>query len=97
MEICLEGKKAKRLSIRRQRTVLGYIADFMCKELMLVIEVDGITHHDEQVILKDEKKQKDLEKAGFTLLRFTDDDVLNHINAVICCLEDWIEKKLTPE
>ncbi|MBI5370506.1 MAG: endonuclease domain-containing protein [Sphingobacteriales bacterium] len=93
----LRARKLKGYQFRRQRTVLGYIADFMCKELMLVIEVDGITHHDEQVILKDEKKQKDLEKAGFTLLRFTDDDVLNHINAVICCLEDWIEKKLTPE
>ena len=26
---------------RRQRPILNYIADFMCKELMLIIEVDG--------------------------------------------------------
>ena len=31
-------------SFRRQRPVLNFIADFMCKELMLVIEVDGIYH-----------------------------------------------------
>ncbi|MBE7447077.1 MAG: DUF559 domain-containing protein [Planctomycetia bacterium] len=30
---------------RRQRPVLNYIADFMCKELKVVIEVDGSTHH----------------------------------------------------
>ncbi len=29
---------------RRQRPVLNYIADFMCFELMLIIEVDGISH-----------------------------------------------------
>ena len=29
---------------RRQRPVLNYIADFMCMELMLVIEVDGYSH-----------------------------------------------------
>jgi hypothetical protein len=28
----------------RQSPVLNYIADFMCKELMLIIEVDGLTH-----------------------------------------------------
>lgn len=27
---------------RRQRPVLNYIADFMCPELMLIIEVDGM-------------------------------------------------------
>jgi Uncharacterized protein conserved in bacteria len=28
----------------RQRPILNYIADFACLELMLVIEVDGMTH-----------------------------------------------------
>jgi very-short-patch-repair endonuclease len=31
----------------------NYIVDFMCKELMLVIEVDGITHQFEETIQKD--------------------------------------------
>jgi very-short-patch-repair endonuclease len=30
-------------------------------ELMLIIEVDGITHHWEETIIKDKKKQDDLE------------------------------------
>jgi len=39
---------------RRQRPVLNYIADFKCPELMLIIEVDGITHLDEDVVGNDE-------------------------------------------
>ena len=60
----------KGFPFRRQRPVMNYIADFMCKELMLVIEVDGITHEDEKVVLNDERRQAALEAAGFTVLRF---------------------------
>jgi hypothetical protein len=66
-------------------------------ELMLIIEVDGITHHWEETILKDKRKQIDLESADFTVLRFTDDEVLNDINAVHWFLENWIENKINGE
>ena len=78
---------------RRQRPILNYIADFMSMELMLVIEVDGITHHWEETSIKDQKKQNDLENAGFTVIRLADEDVLNDINAVNGYLEDWIDGK----
>ena len=45
----------------RQRPVLSYIVDFMYKELCLVIEVDGVTHLDEEVIEKDKIKQRNKE------------------------------------
>ena len=90
----LRASKMKNFQFRRQRTVLNYIADFMCKELMLIIEVDGITHHSEEAIKKDETRQKALESAGFTVLRFSDEEVLNHIQAVHNYLEDWIEKNI---
>lgn len=93
----LRAGKMKNFQFRRQRTVLNYIADFMCKELMLIIEVDGITHHSEEAIKKDETRQKALESAGFTVLRFSDEEVLNQIRAVYNYLEDWIEKKIDPQ
>ena len=40
----LAARQMKGYQFRRQIPVLNYIADFMCKELMLIIEVDGITH-----------------------------------------------------
>ena len=91
----LKAKQLRGYQFRRQRSVLKYIADFMCMELMLIIEVDGITHHWEETILKDKKKQADLEAEGFTVLRFTDEDVLTDINAVYGFLENWIESKLS--
>src|SRR5438105_4971809 len=75
----LKAKQMKGYQFRRQRPVINYIADFMCKELMLVIEVDGLSHQDEKVILKDERKQAALEAAGFIVLRFNDHEVLNDI------------------
>ena len=33
-------------------------------------------------------------RSGFTLLRFSDEEVLNNIQSVFNYLEDWIEKKL---
>lgn len=77
---------------RRQRPVLKYIADFMCKELNLIVEVDGYTHHDEAVYNKDMIKQSELENAGFTVLRFSDEEVLTDIDNVTRILEGWIEE-----
>ena len=89
----LKARKLRGYSFRRQRPVLQYIADFMSMELMLIIEVDGITHHWEETAKKDDKRQRDLESAGFTVIRFADEDVLNDINAVLGYLEEWIDHK----
>lgn len=89
----LRAGKMSQWQFRRQRPVLNYIADFMCKELMLIIEVDGISHHWETTILKDEKKQLDLETAGFKILRFSDAEVLNDMSNVIRVIDYWLEKR----
>jgi very-short-patch-repair endonuclease len=67
---------------RRQRPVLNYIADLMCINKKLIIEVDGATHNSILVRKNDDKRQLDLENLGFTLIRFTDDDVLNNLSGV---------------
>lgn len=87
----LKSRKMMGFSFRRQRPVLNYIADFMCKELMLIIEVDGITHTWEDVAEKDKIRQQELEEAGFTVLRFDDEEVLNDINNVTRTIENRIE------
>ena len=89
----MKAGQMKGYQFRRQRPVLHYIADFMCKELMLVIEVDGLTHQFEETRLKDEKKDKDLSDAGFTILRFTDHEVLTDIHSVYGFIEEWITKR----
>jgi very-short-patch-repair endonuclease len=54
----------------RQRPMLNYVTDFYCKDIFLAIEVDGITHHDENVFLKDEVRDEELSEYGVTVLRF---------------------------
>ena len=87
----LKESQMKDYVFRRQRPILHYIADFMCKELLLVIEVDGATHFENDVVKKDLRKQKDLENEGYTVLRFWDDDVLNNIFWVQRTIMGWIE------
>lgn len=85
-EACLwkYALRAKQMgyTFNRQRPVLNYIADFMCKELKLIIEVDGYTHLLEDVIENDIIRQQRLEEAGFKVIRFKDDEVLKEINRV---------------
>jgi len=91
----------KGFTFRRQRPILNYIADFMCKELFLNIEVDGITHSYETVAKEDVKRLTDLEEAGFTVIRFTDEEVLNSISSVYAVIENLVsnimmEKGISP-
>jgi very-short-patch-repair endonuclease len=76
----------------RQRPVLNYIADFLCKDLKLIIELDGFSHEFEQQWKKDKKRQNELEKAGFKILRFSDDDVMNDLRNVETEILYWIKK-----
>ncbi len=92
----IRARKMKGYSFRRQRPVLSYIADFMCKELKLIIEVDGITHQHEENIKKDKTRQMKLESAGFTVLRFEDSDVLNDINGVYRTIEATVDRLAFP-
>jgi very-short-patch-repair endonuclease len=86
----LRARMMKGYQFNRQRSVLNFIADFMCKPLSLIIEVDGITHNDN--VAGDYVKTKLLEDAGFIVLRFKDDDVLRNIDFVKREIESVIEK-----
>ncbi|WP_424962538.1 endonuclease domain-containing protein [Ekhidna sp.] len=81
----------------RQRPIGNYIVDFFCKELKLIIEVDGYTHQFEEVAAKDQIREKELENMGYNILRFEDSEVLNDINNVVRTIENWIlDREVTP-
>ncbi|MDB5134488.1 MAG: hypothetical protein JWP37_1091 [Mucilaginibacter sp.] len=70
----------------RQRCIDNYIVDFYCKELMLVIEIDGMSHNNEIAFLKDDMRQNKLESFGIQFLRFSEaemkTDMANMIRAI---------------
>lgn len=88
----LRAGMMKGYTFNRQRPIENFIVDFACKKLKLVIEVDGYSHMLEETILKDKKKQQAIEKSGFTMLRFTDEEVLKHITQVKQNIWDKIEE-----
>ncbi|WP_345167467.1 endonuclease domain-containing protein [Nibribacter koreensis] len=87
----LLSKRKLGYSFLRQRPIANYIADFLCKELMLVIEVDGYSHKFKTE--EDAARDKVLSELGFTVLRFTDDEVMNDLPNVQRTLETWIAEK----
>ena len=65
---------------RRQHPFENFILDFVCLEEKLAIEVDGSQHMDQ--IRKDEKRTKALETAGFRVMRFWNNQVMNEFESV---------------
>lgn len=88
----LRKKQMHGYSFNRQRPIDTYIADFFCKSLKLVIEVDGVSHFHEEVKRKDAQKQAELEHLGYTLIRFTDAEVLNNMNEVRRIIEETVKR-----
>ena len=90
--LLLRSGKLKGYSFTRQRPVLYYIVDFMCKDLMLVIEVDGITHWNDEAEKKDHIRMKTLEQGGFRVIRFSETFILFHLEDVKIDLEKIIDE-----
>ncbi|HBZ38322.1 MAG TPA: hypothetical protein DEO59_07500, partial [Balneola sp.] len=86
------SKKKTGYTFKRQRPVLNYIADFMCQELSLIIEVDGSSHDDLIVRMNDLNRQMRLENAGFTVIRFSNEDVLKNMDEVRRVISQVITK-----
>lgn len=87
-----EELRGKRLGykFRRQHPIDNYIVDFICLEKKLIIEVDGKIH--EYQLEKDEERELLLkEKKGYKILRFTNLEVLNDVQAVIAKIESVLK------
>ncbi|MAU15236.1 MAG: leucine--tRNA ligase [Muricauda sp.] len=84
------------VKFRRQHPVYKYIVDFICLEKKLIIEVDGEIH--DYQLDKDAQRTLELEqKKGFTVIRFTNDEVISNLEAVIKKIEDVLSSLSTGE
>ena len=87
----LKQKQVLGYDFDRQRPIDEYIVDFYCKELMLAIEIDGITHYNQLAEIKDKIRQKKLESLGVSFLRFDDLTVKRDSTYVVSIIEEWIK------
>jgi very-short-patch-repair endonuclease len=79
----LKNKQLAGFKFRRQHSLKQFIADFYCHKAKLIIELDGEIHNTVQQKERDEGRSYEIEQAGLTVLRFTNDEVKNEIDNVL--------------
>jgi len=85
----IKGRQVSGYKFRRQTAILKYIVDFYCKELKFAIEIDGLSH--DYKMDYDATRQKILENAGITILRFNDLEIKKDIQNVLQRIGEWID------
>ena len=88
----LKNKQLMNYDFHRQKPIDTYIVDFFCNKLNLAIEVDGYTHEFNEVFEKDNLKAKRLNKLGITVLRFSDEEVINNTEGVVVVIKEHIKE-----
>src|SRR5688500_14523068 len=78
----LKAHRIDGLGIRRQVPIGRYIADFVCHQARIVLELDGETHDFEPRQMLDQRRDAWFASQGFAVLRFTNDDVMKNLEGV---------------
>lgn len=78
----LRNRKVENCKFRRQHPIGQFIADIYCHEKKLVIEVDGGYHNEPEQKEYDEARTQVINEYGITVIRFTNDEVLNNLQSV---------------
>jgi len=76
---------------RRQHIINDIIVDFVCLKKRLVIEVDGGYHKDPEIQNLDKLKTDILESLGYSVLRFTNEEVLVNSDEVLKSIEQALK------
>jgi very-short-patch-repair endonuclease len=74
----LRGRRGLGLKFRRQQVVAGFIVDFYCPSLRLVLELDGGVHDDPAQAERDARRTRALSKRAIDVVRVRNDQVSEH-------------------
>jgi crossover junction endodeoxyribonuclease RuvC len=83
----LRAGQIEGMKFRRQEPILGFTVDFVCHTHRLVVELDGGQNAD---AAGDERRTKLLNQAGFRVLRFWNDDVIENLDGVLAMISDAV-------
>ena len=76
----------------RQIAIGPYIADFVCREQFLIIELDGEQHAEN---IYDDKRTKELNAFGYSVLRFWNHEVIQETEAVLDTILAVLEHRIS--
>ena len=75
------------LAFQFQVVMIPFIVDFVSLLKMVIIEVDGSSHDGEEY--SDMVRQKNLERDGYSFIRFTNDQVMESTSQVLIAIEQF--------
>ena len=79
---------------QRQKVIDNYIVDFFCHAARLVIELDGYQHGEPENIRHDALRTAELESRGLRVLRFTNQEVEQGLDAVCNLINQAVRERL---
>jgi leucyl-tRNA synthetase len=80
------------VKFRRQHPIENYIVDFVSLQDALIVEADGGYHQSPEQKIYDDERTKILNEIGFTVLRFSNEEIINNTQKVISTIEDTLQK-----
>ena len=92
----LRNQQIKGCKFRRQYPIGEYIVDFVCKEIKLIIEIDGGQHNTPEQINYDKKRTKYLNSKGYKVLRFWNNEIDKNLEGVYKKIVDVISIQPSP-
>jgi very-short-patch-repair endonuclease len=87
----VRGHRFADFKLRRQQPMGHYIVDFVCHAAKLIIELDGEQHGEDAAQHHDATRARYLERSGYRILRFSNDDFAKNTQVVL----DYIYHMLT--
>ena len=86
----LKNRQFHNLKFKRQHPIGDYIVDFICKEVKVIIEIDGGQHNELENINYDKVRTEFLNSLGYKVIRFWNNEVYENIESVLSKLEQEI-------
>ena len=80
-EALRKQRKQGGAKFRRQHPIAPYFVDFACLKARLVIEIDGDSH--DIRVEEDKRRDEYLKEQGFTVMRFSNQDVRTNCDGVL--------------
>lgn len=94
-QVLWKNIRGEQLGVRalRQYVIGDYIVDFLLPDADLVIEVDG-AYHSERLQMEDDKlREEHLNRMGYRVIRFTNEEVLydtqNTLDEIMSKIEEY--------
>ena len=88
----LQKGKMMGYRFKSQHPIDKFIVDFYCHRAKLVIEIDGEVHQEKDQAERDQGRTAELEHYGLTILRFTNQEVVENIDDVMLKIKNKLLK-----